>query len=714
MDIIGNPQQTPKNYKAMSEQGYKANVIGYQAVTKVSQGAARLKWDLFDISGGAEKEIEKHPLLDLLNNPNPMQGRQQFFESYFAFLLLDGNSYVERNMAGKPELWPVRPDYMKVIPGENGMPEAFCFQPKTNGEKVIFEVNQANGQSDLLQSKLFNPTNDWYGMSPIEAALLSLDQHNQAGKWNLSLLQRGAKPSGALVVTSTQYNPTATLPNEVFDKLKAELEMNHTGPNNAAKTMLLQGGLDWKQFSLSPVDMDFLNSKNLSAREICLAYGVPPLLLNISGDNTYNNLSDARLALYDEMIIPISEFAISDFNRWLVPMFGKGLELRLDLDCIEALAPRRKAKFEQANLTSEYLTINERRDMVGYPPIEGGDVLANSSLGSDSEDGTDDSETEDDESESESETENDSSDAGEDGEENDAGDSENEPADDEDAKFHEDILNLEIKQVNVIGLREKQRTAKRLMAKQNAYAFGLEKDVKEILDEMSKEFGKISTNEIRIAEMAVAQIVEKADKELEKVISKYVRRVAKDFGSPILDAGKEFGPDIETKRQSQFDSWLEAFVKKHTAEAIEEISGTTIAKARSKIKRIVQDGIQSGQTNYDIGKELQSQFEGLSASRAKTIARTEVMVAANNGSLEAAKSLGVPNLQKEWVSVQDDRTRDDASVADHKHMNGKRVELNEKFNVQPDTDMTGPGDPSAPPEQVINCRCALVYSRARQ
>jgi HK97 family phage portal protein len=71
-----------------------------------------------------------------------------------------------------------------------------------------------------------------------------------------------------------------------FGRLKSELEVTYSGSRNAGRPLLLEFGLDWKAMSLSPKDMDFLQAKHAAAREIALAFGVPPMLLGIPGDNT--------------------------------------------------------------------------------------------------------------------------------------------------------------------------------------------------------------------------------------------------------------------------------------------------------------------------------------------------------------------------------------------------------------------------------------------
>ncbi|WP_458694298.1 phage portal protein [Wolbachia endosymbiont (group A) of Andrena hattorfiana] len=137
--------------------------------------------------------------------------------------------------------------------------------------------------------------NDWYGLSPIEAAAYSIDQYNQAGAWNQAMLQNGARPSGAIVVKSAKDGSGGSLSQEQYQRLKEQINDHYSGSVNAGRPILLEGGLEWKEMSLSPRDMDFIESKHSSARDIALAFGVPPQLLGIPGDNTYSKLVEARL-----------------------------------------------------------------------------------------------------------------------------------------------------------------------------------------------------------------------------------------------------------------------------------------------------------------------------------------------------------------------------------------------------------------------------------
>ncbi len=133
------------------------------------------------------------------------------------------------------------------------------------------------------------------------------------------------------------------LSDEQFGRLKAELEAGFHGARNAGCPMLLEGGLDWKPLSLSPKDMDFVEAKNSAAREIALALGVPPMLLGIPGDNTYSNYQEASRGFWRQTVLPLVNRTAKALSGWLGPAWGGGLELRPDLDQIEALAPEREA-----------------------------------------------------------------------------------------------------------------------------------------------------------------------------------------------------------------------------------------------------------------------------------------------------------------------------------------------------------------------------------
>jgi HK97 family phage portal protein len=255
------------------------------------------------------------------------------------------------------ELYALRPDRMRVVPGSDGWPAAYEYTVGT--ETVRFSMGQGEAVPPILHLTLFHPADDHYGLSPMEAAATALDIHNAAGAWNKALLDNAARPSGALVVGG------ATLTDAQFERLKSELEANYQGASNAGRPLLLEGGLDWKPLSLSPKDMDFVEAKAAAAREIALAFGVPPLLLGLSGDNTHANYAEANRAFYRQTVIPIVKRTMEAFAQWLSPGFGEVLQLEPDLDAIEALADERESLWRRVSSAS-FLSDDEKREAVGY------------------------------------------------------------------------------------------------------------------------------------------------------------------------------------------------------------------------------------------------------------------------------------------------------------------------------------------------------------
>jgi HK97 family phage portal protein len=159
-----------------------------------------------------------------------------------------------------------------------------------------------------------------------------------------------------------------------FERLKAELERQYQGTANAGRPLVLEGGLDWKQMSLSPKDMDFLEAKHAAAREIALAFGVPPMLLAIPGDNTYSNYQEANRVFWRQTVLPLAGRIATALTQWLAPSFGADLVLAADTDRIEALSADRAALWQRVS-QAPFLTVNEQRAATGYGAVAGGDTV---------------------------------------------------------------------------------------------------------------------------------------------------------------------------------------------------------------------------------------------------------------------------------------------------------------------------------------------------
>ena len=373
---VGTEEAKVYTYQELAKEGYLKNAIVYRCVNEISKGASSVPLLLKN----GDEIVEQHPLIDLLNRPNPLQSYSEFFNSLFGYVLLGGNAYILKVGAeqGAPkELHQLRPDRMVIKGSGNPIPDRYEYVVNGRVQKT-YMVDQVNGYSEVKHVKLWNPLDDYYGLSPMSAAAVEVDQFNMSSKHNVNLLQNGARPSGAVIFKpQDDAGFAANLSESQRQQLLTDLNNRFSGAGNAGRPMLLEGDFDWKEMGLTPKDMDFHRLKNMAATDIALCFGVPSQLVGVPDAQTYANVSEARLALYEETIIPHLRKIQSDLNEWLVPLYDDRLKLEFDIDSIPALSERKRKTYE--NVTSAVregiMTRNEAREQIGLSPVDGADGL---------------------------------------------------------------------------------------------------------------------------------------------------------------------------------------------------------------------------------------------------------------------------------------------------------------------------------------------------
>ena len=285
---------------------------------------------------------------------------QSLLETLAAQLLLHGNAFVQvmKDAAGKPvELFALRPERMSVVAGSDGWPVAFAY--KLADRSLTIPLEDEGGWPNLIHLKGFHPADDHYGAGCLAAAEQAVAIHNAASQWNRALLENAARPSGALVFDS---GDGAVLSPDQFDRLKAELAGAYAGAGNAGRPMLLEGGLKWQSMAMTPADMDFATLKAAAARDIALAFGVPPMLLGLPGDNTYANYREANRALWRLTLLPLAGKILGGIAEGLSPWFADA-KLAVDLDRVPALAEDRERLWAQVS-AADFLRPEEKRRML--------------------------------------------------------------------------------------------------------------------------------------------------------------------------------------------------------------------------------------------------------------------------------------------------------------------------------------------------------------
>ena len=356
----GRVAWSPRDTVSLTRTGFAGNPVGFRSVKLIAEAAAALPLVCQD---GCQR-FETHPVLALMARPNGAQGRAELLEALYAQLLLSGNAYVEAVGAdeGVPlELHVLRSDRMSVVPGADGWPVAYEYA--VGGRKHRFDATQG---AVVCHLRNFHPQDDHYGFSPMQAAATAVDVHNSASRWSKALLDNAARPSGAIIYKGADGQGSMT--NDQYERLVNEMESHHQGARNAGRPMLLEGGLDWKPMGFSPSDMEFQKTKEAAAREIALAFGVPPMLLGIAGDATYANYQEAHRAFYRLTVLPLATRVTATLAHWLSGFGGEEVELKPDLDQVPALSAERDAQWARV-AGADFLTQGEKRALLGLPVV---------------------------------------------------------------------------------------------------------------------------------------------------------------------------------------------------------------------------------------------------------------------------------------------------------------------------------------------------------
>ena len=357
---MGRVAWSARDTVSLTRSGFTGNPVGFRAVKLIAEASAAVPLVLQD----ARQRFEVHPVLDLLRRPNPSQGQAELFEAFYGQLLLSGDGYFEAvGDGGTPsELHVLRSDRMKLVPGPDGWPVAFEYG--VGGKSHRFDMTADT--APICHVKAFHPQDDHYGLSPMVAAAQALDVYNAASRWSKGLLDNAARPSGAIVYRGT--DGVSGMGTDQYDRLVDEIESHHMGARNAGRPMLLEGGLDWKPMGFSPSDMEFQKTKEAAAREIAVAFGVPPMLLGIPGEATYANYAEAHRAFYRLTVLPLVARVSAALSVWLSQHMGETLALKPDLDQVPALATERDAQWARIS-GADFLTAAEKRSLLGLPVL---------------------------------------------------------------------------------------------------------------------------------------------------------------------------------------------------------------------------------------------------------------------------------------------------------------------------------------------------------
>jgi HK97 family phage portal protein len=352
---------------------YKTNTIVHRCVSLIASSASHIPWQVYRGVGKKREQLLSHPVTRLLKRPGPNISGADFFTSSISSLLLYGNSYIlapGENNSRPGELYNLHANQIEYEMSEN-LISAYKYKGARNVRN--YSIDPISRVSRILHLKNYHPSDDIGGLSSLAAAAKPIHLHAKIMDWNKSLLKNATRPSGALVF----QDGNGYLSEEQFERLQQQFYDGFSGASNSGKPLILEGGLKWQETNNAERFEKFIELKDSSARDIAMAFNVPSQLLGISGDIAYSNMQEARLALWEENIIPLLDKYSDALSSWLSHWFDEDLTIDFDRDAISVLTERREnlwSKISNAN----FMTINEKRAFVGLGAISGGDTIAHS------------------------------------------------------------------------------------------------------------------------------------------------------------------------------------------------------------------------------------------------------------------------------------------------------------------------------------------------
>ena len=388
--IGNNLISSSENDDTYINKGYRFNSTVYSIVNLISKTAANIPFQIYEVKNENELKryksitsgsitttglinsniiqkkalvgVEDTELHELLNRPNPAQSFNSWIQEVIAFGALTGNRYIYgiapdtgQNSGKYKELY-VLPSQVVEIHSGGLMKPVKEYTLEYNGTYRI-------PAEFICHIKNFNPYYDGsgshlYGMSPLKAGLRSMDANNEALTTGVKYLQNQTA-RGMLI--SDEGDITESQAKQLKDKFRS----TYQGSQNAGDLIITPKKLSWVNFGLNASDLSLIEQYNASIKDLCNVYNVPVQLLNNTDSTTYNNMKEAKKALYQNAVIPELIRIREELNRWLTPQYGDKLYIDFDFNSIPELQEETEKVVDQMS-KSWWLTPNEKRIAMNY------------------------------------------------------------------------------------------------------------------------------------------------------------------------------------------------------------------------------------------------------------------------------------------------------------------------------------------------------------
>ena len=652
----------------------------YAAVSKRADEFAGLKLTLNKIvKKGGDTTIEQqtnHPVLELLDKVNPYLSLPDLLKITQIYKDLAGNAYWWLIRSGNTitEIWPyLRPDRMSVIPSAENFVGGYNYLTPSTGDIERFAAE------DIIHFKYPNPLDPYTGASPLEACYLAFNTYQKSSEYNNRFFRNNARADFIL-------NVETPLGETERKQIMAQWESRHKGEGHEHRMAILSGGKgNLLNTGMSARDMEFIEQMKFTRDEILAIFKVPKALLDPQELN-YASAKVAKEVFLNEVIVPLMKDFVSSLNEFLLPNYNDD-SLFFDFENPGEENP--ETKYDRYKTLAQVGAIapNEIRENEGLPPFEGGNniymPMNQVPVGG-------------------------------------------EVDQNQSKMFVGKIDKVKIPKKYNMLIKSKSESADT----RERVVEAIKKDIMEKKQRILPKEKKVVTEKQKFNDAmwyAKTAKTDEDERKMRKILSGEFNRQYKQVIKSLREKSFEFNFDIEKEKGifiKLFAPFFKSIVSLYGESAIDLVGGSGFSMSdrakdwisknvknfsgvvnettKEKIRSALMKAVEEGEGIPEASKRIKTVFTEANTSRAKAIARTEIIHASNYASVEAWKQSDVVR-GKEWLTAADERTCPICEALGNKYGGSGWIGLDEKFKNN-DEIFENPPEPPAH----VNCRCDLI------